>query len=108
MQERPENNGCQDKGPEQHPNGVAAGVSGLRVAHYVAYAARTAGDAVHGAIDYTRVYNFPEDVAGEPDQRADDERLINLIDVIFVVAKLWQAFGLAFFYVAAVHAPGNE
>src|SRR5580692_11277238 len=70
------------------PDGVAARVSGLRVADGIADGGGAAGYAVDGAINSRNVDDFPEHIRRNPHERLDHNGGVELIDVIFVQQRV--------------------
>ena len=109
MENRPENDAEDHNGAHKNPHGVAAGVAGLHVTYAIADFPDAVTDAVDGAVNRALVYGFPQDVAGNPDQRANDRRLIKFIDVVLVVQKLVQpCLTGPRFTSFAIHAPRHD
>jgi len=73
MKRRPEENDDYRQRAYDNPNRVAASVAGLRVADGVADCGRAMRDTVDGAVNRLDVDDFPEDIFGEPHQRASDD-----------------------------------
>src|SRR6185437_9262045 len=71
-------------GPDDDPGGVAPRIAALYSTQAAAALARKECQSVHRAVDQAEVDHFPENIARNPDQRADDDRAVELVDVVLV------------------------
>src|SRR4030095_6303790 len=92
----PEENHDDHECADDNPGRIAASVTGLRAADPVPDGGCALRDSVHRAIDGFDVYDLPEGVVRDPDQRANYGRGVKLVDVILVEQSLvdrLQRFG---------------
>ena len=80
-----------DDGTQHHPGRVSANISGLQQPQNASDATRTRANAVHRSIDQAGVHAAPQNNAGDRHQRPNHHRVVDLIDVVFVVDQRVEA-----------------